>query len=134
MYKASTQVRVRYAETDQMGYVYYGNYATYYEIARVETLRKLGFSYKALEKQGVMMPVKDLHSVFHKPATYDELLTIEVAIRSLPSVKMLFEYQIVNQAGDLINSGSTTLVFIDMERNRPTRAPEAILEVLRPFF
>ncbi len=134
MYKASTQVRVRYAETDQMAYVYYGNYATYYEIARVETLRKLGFSYKSLEEQGVMMPVKDLHSEFHKPATYDELLDIEVTINSLPSVRMLFEYRIQNESGELVNSGSTTLVFIDMERNRPTRAPEAVLKVLRPFF
>ena len=134
MYTASTQVRVRYAETDQMSYVYYGNYAIYYEIARVETLRKLGFSYRSLEEEGIMMPVKDLHSEYHKPATYDDLLNIEVSIKSLPSVRMVFEYKITNESGDLVNSGSTTLVFIDMIRNKPTRAPEAVLSVLRPFF
>ena len=134
MYKASTQVRVRYAETDQMSYVYYGNYASYYEIARVETLRQLGFSYKSLEEEGIMMPVKDLHSEFHKPATYDELLTIEVTIKSLPSVRMIFDYKITNESNELVNSGKTTLVFIDMARNRPIRAPKAVLKVLRPFF
>ena len=134
MYQATTQIRVRYAETDQMSYVYYGNYATYYEIARVETLRQLGFSYKALENEGIMMPVKDLHSEFHKPATYDELLTIEVTIHSLPSVRMIFDYKITNVSNELVNSGKTTLVFIDMKKNRPTRAPNAVLSVLRPFF
>ncbi len=134
MYKASTQIRVRYAETDQMGYVYYGNYATYYEIARVETLRQLGFSYKSLEEAGVMMPVRDLNSEYHSPATYDELLSIEVTIPSLPSARMIFDYKITNEKDKLINSGKTTLVFIDMKKNRPTRAPEAVLSVLRPFF
>lgn len=134
MYKASTQVRVRYAETDQMAYVYYGNYATYYEIARVETLRQLGFNYKKLEQEGIMMPVRDLHSEFHKPATYDELLNIEVTIPTLPSARMIFEYKITNEENQLVNTGKTTLVFIDMEKQRPTRAPESVLHVLRPFF
>ena len=82
MYSASTQLRVRYAETDQMAYVYYGNYATYYEVARVEVLRQLGFSYAKLEASGIMMPVHDLYTKYHKPAKYDELLTIKVNIKS----------------------------------------------------
>ena len=134
MYKAKTQVRVRYAETDQMAYVYYGNYATYYEVARVEALRQLGFDYAQLESQGVMMPVFDLHCNFHQPAKYDELLTVEVSIPKLPSVKMLFEYRITNEAGTLVNSGNTTLVFLNTETHRPVRAPESLLSIMKPFY
>jgi len=134
MYKAQTQVRVRYAETDQMAYVYYGNYATYYEVARVEALRQLGFDYAELEKQGVMMPVLDLQSKFLKPAKYDELLTIEVAIPSLPSVKMYFEYKVTNQNDELLNTGATTLAFIRTSDQRPQRAPESLLAVMKPFY
>ncbi len=134
MYTASTQVRVRYAETDQMAYVYYGNYATYYEVARVEALRQLGFDYAQLEEQGVMMPVLDLHSNFIRPAKYDERLTIEVSIPKLPSVKMLFEYQITNDQNELINKGSTTLVFLRTSDHKPVRAPESLLDIMKPFY
>lgn len=134
MYKAKTQIRVRYAETDQMAYVYYGNYATYYEVARVEALRQLGFDYAALEEQGVMMPVLDLQCKFLKPAQYDEVLTIEVSIPKLPSIKMLFEYQVKNQAGELINEGSTTLVFLNKESQKPVRAPESLISVMKSFY
>ena len=134
MYTASTQVRVRYAETDQMAYVYYGNYATYYEVARVEALRQLGFEYAKLEENGVMMPVHDLYSKFHSPAKYDELLTIKVLIKSLPSVRMIFEYEITNESGQLLNEGKTTLVFINKETNRPVRAPEQLISVMKPYF
>jgi len=134
MYTASTQVRVRYAETDQMAFVYYGNYATYYEVARVEALRQLGFDYAQMEAQGVMMPVLDLHSNFLKPAKYDELLTIEVSVPKLPSVKMLFEYKITNEQNELLNSGSTTLVFLNMANNKPVRAPESLLSIMKPYY
>lgn len=134
MYTASTQLRVRYAETDQMSYVYYGNYATYYEVARVEALRQLGFDYAQMEAQGVMMPVLDLHTNFLKAAKYDELLTIEVSIPKLPSVKMLFEYQITNEQGELINSGSTTLVFLNTTTHKPVRAPESLLSIMKPYY
>lgn len=134
MYSASTQIRVRYAETDQMSYVYYGNYATYYEVARVEALRQLGFDYADLERQGVMMPVLDLNCNFIQPAKYDELLTIEVSIPKLPVVKMLFEYQIRNENNDLINSGSTTLVFLDTVSHKPVRAPESLISIMKPFY
>jgi len=134
MYSANTQVRVRYAETDQMSYVYYGNYATYYEVARVEALRQLGFDYASLEEQGIMMPVLDLKSDFLQPAKYDERLTIEVTIPKLPTVKMLFEYKIFNENDQLINKGSTTLVFLNKETHKPVRAPEILLKVMKPFY
>jgi len=134
MYSASTQIRVRYAETDQMSYVYYGNYAMYYEVGRVEALRQLGFEYKRLEAQGVMMPVHDLECKYLAPAKYDQLLTIKVIIRALPKVRMLFEYEVTNEEGILVNTGKTTLVFIHMETNRPCRAPEELTEVLTPYF
>jgi acyl-CoA thioester hydrolase len=134
MYSANTQVRVRYAETDQMSYVYYGNYATYYEVARVEALRQLGFDYASLEEKGIMMPVLDLKSDFLQPAKYDERLTIEVTIPKLPTVKMLFEYKIFNENDQLINKGSTTLVFLNKETHKPVRAPEMLLKVMKPFY
>jgi len=134
MYTASTQVRVRYAETDQMSYVYYGNYAMYYEVGRVEALRQLGFQYKRLEDHGIMMPVLDLQCKFLFPAKYDELLSVKVIVPELPKVKMYFEYEVTNEQGKLVNEGKTTLVFLNMETNRPCRAPQELLDVLSVYF
>lgn len=134
MYVAETQIRVRYAETDQMGYAYYGNYASYYEVGRVEAMRQLGFSYKELEKAGIMMPVTELRCNFIKPATYDEELTIRVIVEEIPKVRMYFKYEVINESGEKINTGSTTLVFINMSTNRPCRAPESLLELLSAYY
>ena len=134
MYSAQTTVRVRYSETDQMQYVYYGNYAAYYEVGRVEALRKLGLSYKDLEDTGIMMPVLETHSYYHKPAKYDELLTLKITIPQLPLAKIKFEYEIYTESGDKIHSGNTTLAFINMASGRPTRAPESMTRLLAPFF
>ncbi|MBO6497596.1 MULTISPECIES: acyl-CoA thioesterase [Roseivirga] len=134
MYVAETQVRVRYAETDQMGYAYYGNYATYYEVGRVEALRQLGFQYKEMEENGIMMPVTDLKCKFLKPARYDELITIRVIIKALPSVRMYFYYEVLDADGNKLNEGETTLVFINMSSNRPCKAPEYLLKKLSPYF
>jgi acyl-CoA thioester hydrolase len=134
MYTAQTTVRVRYSETDQMHYVYYGNYAAYYEVARVEALRQLGLSYNDLETSGIMMPVIESHSYYHKPAKYDELLTIKVNIPQLPLVKIRFEYEIYAENGNKIHSGDTTLVFINISSGKPTRAPSAMTKLLAPFF
>ena len=134
MYSAQTSVRVRYSETDQMQYVYYGNYAAYYEVSRVEALRQLGLSYNDLENSGIMMPVLESHSYYHKPAKYDELLTIKVSIPQLPLVKIKFEYEIYAENGDKIHSGDTTLAFINMSSGKPTRAPSAMTNLLAPFF
>lgn len=134
MYTFETQIRVRYADTDQMGYVYYGNYAAYYEVARVEAFRALGFSYKELEKSGVMMPVMELKVHYHKPARYDDLLTIKVSIPEYPKARIRYVYEIFNEVGELLNTGETTLVFIDIKTNRPVRLPEKMKNKLIGFF
>jgi len=133
MISFETNIRVRYAETDQMGYVYYGNYATYYEVARVEFLRSLGFSYKLLETQGVMMPVLENKSKYIRPAKYDDLLTIKVMLNKIPVNRMTFEYEIFNEAGKLINTGETVLAFVDMNSGKACNAPESILKLLEPL-
>ncbi|MGA0556834.1 acyl-CoA thioesterase [Larkinella sp. VNQ87] len=126
-------IRVRYADTDQMGYVYYGNYARYYEIGRVEALRSLGFHYKAMEDSGVMMPVYENRSRYLRPARYDDLLTIRVTIRELPNVRIVFLYDIYNQNGEHLNTGETTLVFMLADSGRLTKAPAELIEKLKPF-
>jgi acyl-CoA thioester hydrolase len=134
MFVYETQVRVRYAETDQMGYVYYGNYATFFEVARVEMLRSLGTSYKQLEEQGIMMPVTELNCKYIRPAKYDELLTIRVTMREMPHIRIRFEYEVFNEQGKLTTQGDTQLAFVDSERKRPCPAPEDFLNKLAVFF
>jgi acyl-CoA thioester hydrolase len=134
MYQSETSVRVRYGETDQMAYVYYGVYAMYYEVARVESLRKLGVTYKELEASGVMMPVLENHSKFLMAARYDELLKIVTTIREKPTVRIKFEYEIFNEQDKLINQGETLLAFVDTKTGRPCRPPELMMNVLAPFF
>lgn len=114
--------RVRYAETDQMGYVYYGNYATYFEIARVETFRHIGFSYKELEDSGILMPVVQLNTKYIKPLFYDEEFTVKVKVVKRPSVKILFEYEVYNQKNELTTTGETVLVFVSKKTGRPCLA------------
>lgn len=134
MYQSETSIRVRYGETDQMAYVYYGNYAMYYEVARVESLRQLGVTYKELEASGIMMPVLENHSKFLGPARYDELLRIITTIREKPGVKIKFEYEIFNEQNKLINQGETLLVFVDTKTGKPVRTPPMMATVLEPFF
>ncbi len=134
MYSHETSLRVRYAETDKMGYVYYGTYAQYFEVGRVEALRSLGLSYRRMEEQGVMLPVHDLSISYHKPAFYDDLLTVRTTIEAMPSVRIKFAYEVRNEEGDLLTKALTTLVFIDRATNRPCRAPAELLEKLAPFF
>jgi acyl-CoA thioester hydrolase len=134
MFTAETKIRVRYAETDQMGYVYYGNYAMYFEVARVEAMRSVGFSYREMEENGVMMPVLESYFNYLKPGKYDELLTLKTIIPSLPGAKIRFEYQVINQQGDLITEGWTTLAFLKKETHQPTRPPRNLLDLLKPYF
>jgi acyl-CoA thioester hydrolase len=117
-----------------MGYVYYGHYAMYYEVARVESLRQLGLTYRELEEMGVMMPVLENKSKYIAPAKYDDLLQVVTTIREKPAVRIRFEYEVFNQEGMLINQGETLLVFINMKTNRPCRPPEAMEKVLAPYF
>ena len=133
MFSAETEVRVRYSETDQMGYVYYGNYAAYYEVGRVEALRSLGMSYRSLEESGIMMPVLESHSKYIKPAKYDDLIRLVITIPTLPTSRITFEYKLYLKNG-LIHEGNTTLAFVNMESGRPMRAPEAMINLLKPFY
>jgi len=128
------KVRVRYAETDKMGYVYYGNYAIYFEVARVETFRHIGFSYKELEDSGVMMPVLEYKSKFIKPAHYDDLLTIRIFIKKLPSVRIVFDYEVYNDNNTLLNISETTLVFVNSLTGKPCMPPEHFLTILKQYF
>jgi len=134
MYSQAVKYRVCYADTDQMGYVYYGNYARLYEIARVETLRSLGVSYKSLEDNGVGLPVAEHYTKFIAPGLYDDELTILCQVEKMPSAKIEFSYQIKNEQGVLINEGKTTLVFIDLVSKKVIKAPEFILNALRPYY
>lgn len=134
MYQHDVQIRVRYADTDQMGYVYYGNYAAYYEVARVESFRHLGYSYKNLEEAGVMMPVLELNTKYILPAKYDDLLTVKVAIAEMPKVRIKYTYDIFNEEGDHLNQGETTLAFINMQSGRPVRIPPVMKDLLAPYF
>jgi acyl-CoA thioester hydrolase len=134
MYKSETTVRVRYGETDQMGYVYYGIYAMYYEVARVEILRQLGLTYREIEAMGIIMPVLENRSRFIAPGRYDEELRIVTTLREKPSVRIKFEYEIFNAQNTLIHQGETSLAFVDRVTNRPCRPPDAMQKVLEPFF
>jgi acyl-CoA thioester hydrolase len=122
--------RVCYADTDQMGYVYYGNYARFYEIARVETLRRIGVSYKVLEDAGIGLPVYENYSKFHAPALYDDLLRIECTLLKMPSARIEFEYKIYNQIDALLHEGKTTLVFMDLVSKKVVKAPEWLISAI----
>jgi acyl-CoA thioester hydrolase len=134
MYRSETMIRVRYGETDQMGYVYYGYYSMYYEVARVESLRQLGLTYKEIEAMGIIMPVLENRSWFLAPGRYDENLRIVTTLREKPGVKIKFEYEIFNEENKLIHKGETLLVFVDKKSNKVCRPPEAIQKVLEPYF
>jgi len=134
VYQSETSIRVRYGETDQMGYVYYGFYAMYYEVARVEALRQLGVTYKEIEAMGVIMPVLENKSRYLLPGRYDELLRIVTTIREKPSVRIVFEYDIFNEENKLIHQGETKLAFVDQNTNRPCRPPQKMEKILEPFF
>ncbi|MFC2505463.1 MAG: acyl-CoA thioesterase, partial [Capnocytophaga ochracea] len=123
--------RTRYAETDQMGVVYYGNYPQYLELGRVEWLRSIGFTYKAMEEEGIMMPVVSLQIQYKKPALYDELITIRTKLKELPSTKIEFNYEILNEKGELLSTANTVLVFVDAKTFRPVRCPEKVLKLIK---
>jgi len=130
MKKFDIEIRVRYAETDQMGVVYHGNYAQYFEIGRVEWLRNQGLSYRWMEENGVMLPVVSLSMDYKKPARYDDLLTVTTILKNQSSVKIEFDYEIRNQEGELLTTGYSMLVFVDMKSGRPTLPPSYVIEKL----
>ena len=134
MFTFDWPIRVRYAETDKMGYTYYGNYATYLEVARVEALRSLGISYKELEDQGIMLPVLEYYIKYFKPAYYDEELLVHVMIKKQPGTRIEFEYEMYNKSGEKINYSKTTLVFVDVKSGKPTRPPVKVKQAFDRFF
>ncbi|MCO6461421.1 MAG: acyl-CoA thioesterase [Saprospiraceae bacterium] len=135
MYQHRHSIRVRYAETDQMSYVYYGNYALYYEVGRVETMRSLGLSYALLENEvGVMMPVMKMDIEFLRPAFYDQLLTVVTSIPSLPEKEILFQSEIYNESNKIVNRGNVLLCFIDKSTKKRITAPDILLDKLREYY
>jgi len=128
--KSSTKTRVRYSETDQMGVVYHGNYAQYFELGRTEWLRKLGVTYKDMEISGIMLPVISLNCNFIKSAIYDDMLTIETFLKKKPMVKIEFDYTITNQNDEVICTGSSVLAFMNSQTMKPTRCPDYLLKSL----
>lgn len=133
MFTNNTIIRVRYSETDRMGYSYYGNYATYFEVARVEALRSLGINYKTLEDEGILLPVVEYSIRFIKPAFYDDELLIRTIIPTLPTVRARFEYETL-RGEQLLNKAWTELVFFDKISEKPVRCPLHIEKLLSPFF
>lgn len=130
MHTSEIKLRVRYGETDRMGFAYYGNYAEYFEVARVEALRALGMTYKKMEDEGTLLPVYHFSVKYYKPAFYDDLLTIQTTIREISGAKIIFDYKTFNEKGDLLNEGETTLVFIDSKNNKPkSPSPELVKRI-----
>jgi acyl-CoA thioester hydrolase len=135
MYQFDTKIRVRYAETDQMNIVYYGNYAQYFEIGRVESLRNLGISYKKMEELGILLPVVELNIKYLRPAVYDDLLTIRTTIKELPiDHKIQFEQEVYNEAQKLLTIGFVKLYFMDKNFQKKATMPLYLKEQLIPFF
>lgn len=126
-------VRVRYAETDQMGVVYHGNYAQYFEMGRVEWLRNIGVSYKWMEENGIMLPVVSLTINYKKPARYDDKLLVKTIFKKLSTVKIEFDYEIYSEQQELLTIGSSILVFVDMKTGRPIAPPNYITALLEKF-
>ena len=135
MFESSTQIRVHYALTDQMGVVYYGNYAQFFEIGRAEAIRQLGFTYKAIEAMGIVMPVTDLHIKYLRPVKYDELITVKTSLWELPQDhKIVFHSGVFGEAGKLCAAGTVTLFFVEAGNMKRTSIPVPLRERLAPFF
>ncbi len=135
MYTSTTQIRVRYGETDQMGYLYYGNYALYYEVGRTDSIRQLGFTYKQIEALGILMPVVEMHTQYFRPALYDDLITVKTLLKKMPDgSKVEFYSELYNEQNTLLNKGVTTLVFYDPIKKEKTTIPDELRIILEPFF
>ena len=128
-----TQIRVRYKDTDQMGIMHHSNYVVLYEQARTEWLRAMGLTYAEIERRGVMSPIIEVHSRYHYPAFYDEVLTVKVSIDEMPAARLIVASEVYNEAGKLINTGSVTLGFMNSATRRPCRVPEWFTEALEEY-
>ncbi|KIC90220.1 MULTISPECIES: thioesterase family protein [unclassified Flavihumibacter] len=135
MYITETQVRVRYAETDQMNVVYHGNYAQYFEVARAESIRHLGFTYKDMEKMGIIMPLVELHIKYLRPAHYDDLLTIRTTLKELPQDHRIeFHHEVFNHDQKLLTIGRIVLYFVEAGTMKKTTMPKKLFEKLEGYF
>jgi acyl-CoA thioester hydrolase len=134
MISTTCTLRVRYAENDPMKYVYYGNYATYFEVARVELFRGIGMSYDEIEKRGIWLPVSEYNIKYLKPALYDQELRIEVKVKVRPGVRIIFDYEIYNEEGEKLTEASTTLFFLDAEKNKVVKCPDWLMELMDKHF
>lgn len=135
MYLSETSVRVRYAETDRMGYLYHGNYAQYYELGRVEMIRSIGLSYKDLEDTvGVGMPVMMMETRYVRPALYDDLLTIKTIVKKMPIDFLRFYVEIFNESGKLISGAKVKLCFIDIKTKKRVKCPKELIDRMKPHF
>lgn len=129
------QVRVRYAETDQMGVVYHSNFFPYFESARAESIRELGFTYADMEKMGIIMPVVDVHCRYLRPARYDDLLTIKTMLKELPvHHKIEFHHEVYNEKDELLAVGKIILYFMESATMKRTTMPAQLLEKIQPYF
>ena len=135
MYVTETQIRIHYALTDQMGVVYHGHYAEFYEIGRAEAMRHLGFTYKDIEAMGIIMPVVDIHSRFLRPAKYDDLITVKTTLSELPAHhKVVFHSEIFNEQGALLNTGDVTLYLMEAKNMKRCEMPAVLKEKLKKYF
>ena len=135
MFITETQIRIHYALTDQMGVVYHGHYAQFYEIARTEAIRLIGYTYKDIEAMGIIMPVIDIHSRFLRPAKYDDLITVKTILKELPlHHKIVFHHEIYNEADELLNTGDVTLYFMQSKEMKRCDMPLQLKEVLEKYF
>ncbi|HMW67628.1 MAG TPA: thioesterase family protein [Chitinophagaceae bacterium] len=135
MFSSETNIRVRYAETDQMGVVYHSNYFLYFESARAESIRHMGFTYADMEKMGIIMPVVDVHCRYLRPAKYDDLLTIKTILKELPlHHKIEFFQEVYNEANVLLASAKITLYFMEAKDMKRTNIPEMFYNFLKPYF
>lgn len=134
MFTSSVKLRIRYAETDKMGFCYYGNYAQFFEVARVEMLRELGVSYKEMEDDGILLPVIHFSVNYHKPAFYDEEITVTCKVNKMPGVRITFHYETYNASNECLNDAQTDLIFLDQKLNKPVRPPQYIIDSFKPHF
>lgn len=132
MFTHNTHIRIRYAETDQMGVVYHGNYPAYLEEARTDSMRQFGLNYKDFESNGIMMPVLEMNFKFLSPAYYDDIITIKTIVRRLPEVRCYFDFEIYKEE-KMIATASVILVCVDSKTRRPVKCPQALVDSLKPY-
>lgn len=134
MFTSESTIRVRYGETDKMGYLYYGHYPEYFEVSRTDMIRLFGLTYKEIEDHGIIMPVRSLKVDFKLPARYDDLLVVRSSLKELPVIKLDIDYEVINAQNQLICTGNTILAFVDIHTGRPRRAPDFFIQAVEKYF